>query len=124
VATDYQRDDVRRRLRVSVSGAITFDEIAAIINRQAAEGTWSYTMLYDERDATSTLTRDETRTLLALIAQHRAVHGRRGRVALVFDADAAHGTGRVFSASGDIMGLDTAVFRDPVGAEAWLDGVR
>ena len=107
-----------------MSGAITFEEIADVIKRQAADGTWGYTMLYDEREATSTLTRDETRRLLALIGQFRAVHGRRGRVALLFDADATHGTGRVFSDPGDIMGLDTAVFRDPVRAEAWLDGVR
>jgi hypothetical protein len=123
VPTDYRRDDHRRRLTVAVKGPITFEDVADIIARQAAEGTWSYTMLYDEREATSTLTRAETRQLLVLIAQFRAVHGRRGRVALVFDADAPHGTGRVFSASGDIMGLDTAVFRDPGRAEAWLDGV-
>jgi hypothetical protein len=109
---------------VAVDGPVVFDEVAAVIKRQAAEGTWSYTMLYDERKATSTLTPEETRLLLELIASLRAVHGRRGRVALLFDADAAHGTGRVFSASGDIMGLDTAVFRDPARAEAWLDGVR
>jgi hypothetical protein len=124
VAINYRRDDVRRRLTVAVSGPITFEEIADIIKRQAAEGTWAYTMLYDEREATSTLTREETRSLLTLIGKFRAVHGRRGRVALLFDADATHGTGRVFSDAGDIMGLDTAVFRDPVRAEAWLDGVR
>jgi hypothetical protein len=124
VPTDYRRDDLRKRLRVAVNGPVTFEEVADIIKRQAAEGTWSYTMLYDEREATSTLTRDETRQLLALIAQFRTIHGRRGRVALLFDADATHGTGRVFSASGDIMGLDTAVFRDAARAEAWLDGVR
>ena len=54
---------------VAVKGSITFEGVADIIKRQAAEGTWSYTMLYDEREATSTLTQDETRQLLALIAQ-------------------------------------------------------
>jgi hypothetical protein len=121
VPIDYRRDDARRRIIVAISGPALYDEIAYIVERQAAEGTWSYTMLYDERDATSTLTRAETGRLLVLIGQLRAVHGRRGRVALVFDADARHGPGRAFSTLGDIMGLDTAVFNDPARAEAWLD---
>lgn len=124
MATDYRRDDVRRRLTVAVHGPVTFEEVAEVIERQAAEGTWSYTMLYDEREATSTLTREEVQHLLTVIARFRAVHGRRGRVALIYNAEARHGTGRVYSAFGDIMGLDTAVFKDTGRAQAWLDGVR
>jgi hypothetical protein len=124
VATDYRRDDERRRLTVVVRGPVTFEDVAEVIKRQAAEGTWSYTMIYDEREATSTLTHEEVQRLLALIGSFRAVHGRRGRVALIYNAEATHGTGRVDSAFGDIIGLDTAVFKDPSRAHAWLDGGR
>jgi hypothetical protein len=121
LTADYRRDDERRRLTVAVNGPVTLEDVVDIVQRQAAEGTWSYSMLYDERRATSTLTREETRQLLALIGQLRAAHGPRGRVAVVFDADASLGIGRVDSARGDIMGLDTAVFRDVARAEAWLE---
>jgi hypothetical protein len=124
MATDYRRDDQRRRLTVAVRGPVTFEEVAEVIERQAAEGTWSYTMIYDEREATSTLTHEEVQRLLVLIGSLRAVHGRRGRVALIYNAEATHGTGRVYSAFGDIMGLDTAVFKDIGRAHAWLDGAR
>jgi hypothetical protein len=124
MVAEYKRDDLRQRVLVTVRGPITFEDIVAVVRRQAAEGTWSYTMLYDEREATSTLTKDETRRLLAVIDTLRVEHGRRGRVALVFNTDATYGIGRMFSTLGDIMGMDTAVFRDVARAEAWLDGVR
>ena len=48
----YQRDDAKQRINVRSEGMPTLEEVLAIMNRQAAEGVWSYAVLYDSRGAT------------------------------------------------------------------------
>jgi hypothetical protein len=45
--TAYERDDSRRLITVTVTDPYTVDEILRIIERQAAEDTWDYAMLFD-----------------------------------------------------------------------------
>jgi hypothetical protein len=45
----YERDDLRRLITVTVTEPYAIDEILGVIDRQAAEDTWSYAMLYDLR---------------------------------------------------------------------------
>jgi hypothetical protein len=47
----YKRDDERRLITATVSDPFTVDDILAAIDRQAAEDTWGYAMLYDLRAA-------------------------------------------------------------------------
>jgi hypothetical protein len=44
---DYQRDDRNRRINVTATEPVAGEDLIEITIRQAAEGTWSYTTLYD-----------------------------------------------------------------------------
>jgi hypothetical protein len=48
----YQRDDERRLITVTVTEPYSNDDILGVIDRQAAEDTWWYAMLYDLRAVT------------------------------------------------------------------------
>jgi hypothetical protein len=48
----YQRDDQRRLIAVTVSEPYSVDDILSAIDRQAAEDTWGYALLYDLRAVT------------------------------------------------------------------------
>jgi hypothetical protein len=45
----YQRDDQRRLITVTVTEPCAVDDIPSVIDRQAGEGTWEYTLLFDLR---------------------------------------------------------------------------
>ena len=46
---DYQRDDRRRLITVTVTEPFAFDELLNQTDRQGAENTWEYAILYDSR---------------------------------------------------------------------------
>jgi hypothetical protein len=48
----YERDDERRLITVTVTEPYSIDDILGVIERQAAEDTWWYAMLYDLRTVT------------------------------------------------------------------------
>jgi hypothetical protein len=48
----YERDDQRRLITVTVTEPYSVDDILGVIDRQAAEDTWGYAMLYDLRAVT------------------------------------------------------------------------
>ena len=45
----YECDDLRQLITVTVTEPVTLDEIRDVIDRQAAEDTWDYAMLFDLR---------------------------------------------------------------------------
>jgi hypothetical protein len=49
--TAYDRDDQRRLITVTVTDPYSADDILSAIDRQAAEDTWAYALLYDLRTA-------------------------------------------------------------------------
>jgi hypothetical protein len=49
VPIDYERDDERRLITVAVIEPYSVDDILGVIDRQAAEDTWWYAILYDLR---------------------------------------------------------------------------
>jgi hypothetical protein len=51
--TLYQRDDARRLITVAVTEPYTVDDILRTVDRQAAEDTWAYAMLYELQGAMS-----------------------------------------------------------------------
>jgi hypothetical protein len=70
----YERDDERRLITVTVTEPYAVDDILGVIDRQAAEDTWHYAMLYDLRSPMS-IPADSQQ-----IANHvRAVGGGRER---------------------------------------------
>ena len=46
---EYERDDRLQLITVTVTEPYSVDEILNVIDRQAAENTWAYAMLYDLR---------------------------------------------------------------------------
>ena len=46
---DYQRDDRRRLITVTLTDPFSSDELASQTDRQWADGAWDYAILYDSR---------------------------------------------------------------------------
>jgi hypothetical protein len=45
----YECDPVTRRVNVTSTGSANLEDVLEVIDRQAADGAWSYGMLYDAR---------------------------------------------------------------------------
>jgi hypothetical protein len=72
----YERDDQRRLITVTVTEPYSVDDILSVIDRQAAEDTWGYAMLYDLRAATLALREAD---LLQIADRVKVVGGGRER---------------------------------------------
>jgi hypothetical protein len=116
----YQRDDRLRRITVTIEGPVTYALLCAVIKRQAAEGTWSYAIVYDKRWATSAPTAEEHLRLYAEVQAQCAVHGPRGAVAIVLSSDDLFEQGERYSAGAGPAGFQAQTFRTLESAEAWL----
>jgi hypothetical protein len=51
----YARDDQRRLITVMVTEPYSLGDLLSVLDRQAAEDTWEYAMLYDLRAVTRVL---------------------------------------------------------------------
>jgi hypothetical protein len=81
----YERDDRRRLITVTVSEPYSITDITDAIERQSAEDTWDYAMLYDLRSVTHV----SPKTDLQQMADRVQVVGRgraRGRVGIAISA--------------------------------------
>jgi hypothetical protein len=81
----YICDAGTRVIRVVARQTLTLDDVVGIIDRQVAEGRWSFGILYDLRRVDAALSKEEA----ARVAEHAnamgAANGPRGPVALVAD---------------------------------------
>jgi len=118
----YERHDETRRIRVTASGALTLRDVLAVIDRQLAEGAWSYSMLYDARDLTTMPSADDVRKLAARVEALAQKHGARGAIAIVTNSDAVYGTARMYAALSQQPRQTISVFRAFDEAERWLAG--
>jgi hypothetical protein len=73
---DYQRDDRRRLITVTLIEPFSFDELLSQTDRQWAEGTWEYAVLYDGRASQRISPPDE---LERLVEHTRILGGGRPR---------------------------------------------
>lgn len=117
---DYARDDVRRRLTITTTGNLTREEMLSVLERQADEGTWSYSVLYLAQDVTSFPRADDMRMLVSRVASLAASHGRRGPVAIVDARPTAYGMWRMYEALAEDLPLRLKICRDVDEAETWL----
>ena len=112
----YERDDVRRRVVVTVEGPFAVADFLAVIERQRGDGVWTYGMLYDLRGMTGEPAIDDLRQFMseaerttqppgpvAILATHPAIYGRACTYASLVRA-----------------ALRIGVFRDLDEAEQWL----
>ena len=84
----YERDDERRLITVTVTEPYSVDDILGVIDRQAAEDTWWYAMLYDLRGVTHASTEADLQRLADRV---KIVGGgrTRGPVGIAVGADPA-----------------------------------
>jgi hypothetical protein len=73
---DYQRDDRRRLITVTVTEPFSFDELLNQTDRQWTENTWEYAILYDSR---TTLHRFPPMEVEQILARTQAIGKGRPR---------------------------------------------
>ena len=117
----YERDDARRRIIIMTTGHVTPEDVRGAVERQAHEGAWSYTVLYDARAGTNVPTADDVHRLVLLVGTLTARHGPRGPVALVSGSTGLSRIGRAYSRLGELTALNVQVFAEVDDAERWLD---
>ncbi len=116
----YQRDDKRRRIVVTTIGIVGLDDMLAVVDRQANEGTWQYGILYDSRRVASVASQTDVRAGVRHVEALSRTHGRRGPVAFVTTMPAAYGMVRMYSTLVGQAQQAVEVFRDIGDAERWL----
>jgi hypothetical protein len=72
----YERDDDRHLITVKLVEPSSVDDILSAVDRQAAEDTWEYAMLYDLRSVTQLLSEADVQTVADRV---KAIGGGRVR---------------------------------------------
>jgi hypothetical protein len=116
----YERDDKLRRIVVTTIGIVGLDDMLAVVDRQASEGTWKYGILYDSRRVASVASQTDVRAGLRHVELLSRTHGKRGPVAFVTTMPAAYGMVRIYSTLSGQVQQSVEVFRDIGDAERWL----
>ena len=116
----YERDDKLRRIVVTTIGIVGLDDMLAVVDRQANEGTWQYGILYDSRRVASVASQTDVRAGLRHVELLSRTHGKRGPVAFVTTMPAAYGMVRMYSTLSGQVEQPVEVFRDIGDAERWL----
>src|SRR5579872_4677632 len=93
----YERDDARKRILVTIVGLASAVDVVEVINRQLADGAWTYAVLYDSRLDTSQPPTAEVRAIVDYVARCIMQHGPRGPVAIVTPHPANYGMSRMYS---------------------------
>jgi hypothetical protein len=115
----YTADAERRLVRVNALEPLSGDDLIGIIDRQLAEGSWSYGMLYDLRRTDRITSREDAARVAAHVEQLVSEHGARGPVAMVTSRADMVATGQVY-AFRTMKNMQMEVFWDLQEAEAWL----
>ena len=93
----------------------------AVIDRQLAEGAWSYGVLYDVRAGHASPSAADVHELVKHVGRLTTQHGPRGRVALVVLDPALSKMARRYASLGELTALNVRVFTSIREAERWLD---
>lgn len=114
-------DRAGQRLLTRAEGLVTFDEIKHHLDLEAVERGLELPELVDARGATTSVTADQVRQLVA----RTHATGRSlplGPTAIVTDSDHLFGMARMYAILAEPIGAPVEVFRDIDAALAWLDG--
>jgi hypothetical protein len=101
---------------------VTYEEVQAAVDWQAADGRWSDAVLFDARAALNDPTPEEVKRLVLHLGALTCEKGPRGPVALVTSRTSHAKVGRLYARLGDLTALRVQVFDSIEDAEAWLDG--
>jgi hypothetical protein len=117
----YERDDRKRRIVVTSAGAVTLADALSVIDRQAAESAWTYSVLYDTRASLDLPTPADLHQLLLRVGVLTTKHGPRGPVAFVVLDPALSKIASRYARMSDLTALDVRLFTSVSDAEHWLD---
>ncbi len=106
---------------ITSAGPVTAADALAIIDRQAAEGAWMYSVLYDTRAGLDMPTPADLHRLLLRVGVLTTKHGPRGPVAFVVRDRALSKIASRYARMGDLTALDVRLFTTVSDAEQWLD---
>jgi hypothetical protein len=116
----YECDDVRRRIRVTLTDPVTVAELLVSVERQFADGAWAYGLLIDARSTFRAPQPAEMRSFVSGVQELVAAHGPRGPIAIVArEAGAIIGAQLYDFFSQKMEGVET--FWDIDDAQRWLD---
>jgi len=124
VAVHYERDDERQRIMVRAEGPQSLEDTLAVINRQAAEGAWSYALIYDSRGAARGPTIEEVHEAIREVGRLTAKHGPRGPVAVVISNPEFFKAAKRYASLGELTALEVELFATTEAAETWLQEVK
>lgn len=116
---EYQRDDSRRLITVIMTDPFTFDELLSQTERQWAEHTWDYAVLYDSRGSQHIPPPLE---IQELVTHMRVIGGGRSRgpvgVVVPLRPEAVRGGLEMVRVSGPLREIEFLLNQAQV--EAWL----
>ncbi len=112
---EYERDNVRRRVTVTLRGGYEVSEILALLERHRVEDDWSYARLYDVRYLTGRPTVEDLRQFMNIDKQHRP----HWPEAILTSSPILYGLACTYAALAR-SALRIEVFRDTDEAAQWL----
>ena len=120
MSTTFECNHDQRRLTILRQGIFNLDDLIESVIRMRATNVWSYSVLVDARQASTSLLPVEAHTLVAKIGN--IGNGKeRGPIAVVAADDVTFGMVRMFAGLAQPMGMRVAAFRQMIEAEQWLE---
>ena len=116
----FDRDDLNRRLKLTVTDPVAGTELMAVLERQLSEGAWPYGMLVDARAMSVAPLPSDVRLCVARVRELVAANGPRGPIAFVARQAAAIGSVQIYMLLGGKTDF-LEVFWDMADAKQWLD---
>src|SRR6185295_9465842 len=121
---DYERDEPRALLVLTVRGDVTLADVLGVLDRLVSEGLWTHRLLYDGRLRTkSLLSEADVRNLAMHLAILSEKLGARGRVAIVSLEPRSALAEKYRILVQQHVNLELDMFRDIATAMTWLDNV-
>jgi hypothetical protein len=115
----HERDDINRRVVVTVTGPYHAADVFAFLARQRDDGTWTYGLLYDARSMTGYPTIDDLRLFMKLHAGTDVERCPRGPLAVLSSDPNVYAMACMCAALGGTT-RPVAVFRTLHEADSWL----
>jgi hypothetical protein len=118
----YVPDIARRRIRITLSEPVTLTEMTASVDRQCADGMWTFGVLLDLRLVRKPPSVANAQAFAAHIRAIAERHGPRGAVAMVAQDPVMLAGAQVYKHFSGKPDPHVEVFTSANDAEEWLDG--
>ncbi|MES3032427.1 MAG: hypothetical protein V4813_00365 [Gemmatimonadota bacterium] len=119
----YEIDHAAQRVRVTATGDLRIEDMAALVTALAEQQCFGYTQRFDARAATVLLTAEETRRIVPLVARLREEHGQ-ARTAFIAESDVSFGMARMYATLAAETDSGFMVYRTIEEGDAWLGWQR